>query len=139
MSSTPIIPTPVHEILRQRMHDLPGLTNAEIARVLGFPRPNVVAMILRGRMRLPLSRLPALARVLEVDPIWLLRVTLNEYEPAVWQVIESVVGSDALLSARERALIDFVRDHAGGTDPDLLEASSLREQIKLHAAGSCST
>ncbi|RVT82458.1 helix-turn-helix domain-containing protein [Inhella crocodyli] len=125
----------LNELLRRRMLDLPGLTNAEIARALGLPRPNVVAMILRGRMKLPLTRLPALARVLEVDPVWLLRVTLDEYTPALWQVIEVVVGADALLSARERALIEFVRTHAGGADPDLLSAPTFREQLALHASG----
>ena len=48
-------------------------TQAEIAKEAGFINPNMVAMIKQGATKLPIDRVPALAKALDSDPA-LLRV-----------------------------------------------------------------
>lgn len=110
----------LHQLLRRRLEELPGLTNAEVSRALDYPRPNVITMILQGNMKLPLSKVPSMARILEVDPVWLLRVTLREYEPEMLGILLAVLGRDPLMTKREQALIEQIRHLSHDTDPDLL-------------------
>jgi hypothetical protein len=124
----------LHQLLRRRLEEIPDLTNVAIARALDYPQPNVIAMILKGKMKLPVAKVPAMARVLEVDPVWLLRVTLREYEPAVLEVLATVMGRDPLLTKRELALIERVRDQSMDTDPDLLANAAFATALAASCA-----
>jgi predicted XRE-type DNA-binding protein len=63
-----------------------GMSNAEIARALGFTRPNVVAMLKSGLMQLPLDRVVPMADLLGIDRAELMRVT----RPKEWTIFEQV-------------------------------------------------
>lgn len=45
-----------------------GKSNQEIADEIGIPRGNVIAMIRSGSMKLPINRVAAMAKAIEVDP-----------------------------------------------------------------------
>jgi len=120
---------PLHVYLRYRMRQLPDLTNAEVARALGYPRPNVVAMIMSGTMPLPLAKVPALARVLRIDPLALLRRAMSSYMPEEWQTIETVIGETKLLSSNEMALLQKFREVLAGEDVALLDDAQFSSEI----------
>ncbi len=66
---------------------LSGLRHKEVAERAGFSKPNVISMMLSGDMKVPLERIPALARALNVEEGELLAVVLQEDFPEVWEII----------------------------------------------------
>jgi hypothetical protein len=78
-------PVSLHRYLGRLIWENEALTNAEIARRLGYPRPKVIAMMRTGTMKIPLKKTPAIARMLGLDPLFLLQRALNEYDPELWR------------------------------------------------------
>lgn len=120
---------PVHQFLSQARRRLPHLTNDEVARALHYSKPNVVAMIFRGKMPLPIEKVPAIARVLQLDEFGLLRLALKEYRPKEWLTIESVIAVDRLVTRNELALLGHVRRAARGPDLPLMEDARFVGQL----------
>lgn len=58
---------PLHEYLTQRIFES-GLSNIEVAHALGYEKPNVVAMMKQGTMRLPVNKVGAMARAVASIP-----------------------------------------------------------------------
>lgn len=91
-------------------------THREIAAEIGLPNANTLSMIGTSTLKLPIKRVGALAKALDIDPTHLLRLVLTEYAPDVLEAVESVL-QRPLLSANEAALIDALRVATGGRDP----------------------
>lgn len=89
----------------------------QIATEVGFNQPNNVSMIKEGISKLPINRVPAFAKALGVDSVHLLRLTMKEYMPETWNVIESMLGQ-SLITENERHLLEMVRKHTRGLDVD---------------------
>jgi hypothetical protein len=70
---------------------LSGLTNREIATACGLGAINMVTMIKRGHSRLPLERLGAIARTLEIDPYDLFCCWMAEYYSDTWNELAQLV------------------------------------------------
>lgn len=87
-------------------------TQTEIASELGFPNPNVITMFKQGRTKIPINRVPDIARVLECDPLHMMRVVMNEYQPETWQVFERLLGK-SLVTEAEMQIVKAVREAAG--------------------------
>lgn len=92
-----------------------GVSQKDIATALGYENPNVISMIKQGKTKLPITKVGQLAKVLEVDPIYLLRLTMSEYCPDTWQVFQHLIGR-SLITANELALIEVVRRACGDVD-----------------------
>ena len=120
---------PLHTYLQRRMKQLPDLTNVMVAQALGYPRPNVVAMMMTGDMKVPLSKVQDLARVLELDPPALLRRALSEYAPEILSTVESTLGPDSLMSLNEAEFLRFIREQLAGNDVAMLADAECREQL----------
>jgi len=76
------------------------LTQREIADRAGFRQANVISMLKTGEMRVPLDRIPALARTLGMDERTFLLAAIEEYHPGVHEVLVETLGlplSDAEL------------------------------------------
>jgi len=58
-------------------------TQAEIAAQAGFTNPNVMSMLKSGANKLPLDRVPSLAKALECDPAYLLLLALEQPQLAL--------------------------------------------------------
>src|SRR5262249_46729194 len=97
---------------------LSGKSQVEIAAAVGYTNPNVVTMIKQGKTKLPINKVPAFAKVLNVDPVHLLRLTINEYMPTTGGAIDMVVAR-ALVSDNERGVLEVMRQGAGGKDVQL--------------------
>jgi len=49
-------------------------------------------MFKQGRTKIPIRKVPALAKALGVEPAIFLRVVLSEYQPELLETLESVLG-----------------------------------------------
>lgn len=98
-----------------------------IAAAIGYTNPNVLTMIKHGNTKLPLNKVGLLARELGVDPKHLLQLTLREYMPDLWDVLESILGEGALVSQEELAVVNFVREAVGTTAIDMADPENKRE------------
>ena len=93
-------------------------TQAEIAEEAGFINPNMVTMIKQGATKLPIDRVPALAKALDSDPALLLRLALEQSEgstaaAAIYEIIRQPI------TAHEMTWISEIREASGDTDPRL--------------------
>ena len=111
---------PVKDVLKIRIKDL-GLRNADLQNALGYPTPNVISMMKTGSMNLPASKVVITAKMLKVDPIFLLRKVITENDPALWESISSVLDQH-LVTKNELALLRYVRYHLDGHDVNLAES-----------------
>lgn len=89
---------------------LSGKTQKEIAQAAGFDRPNFVSMMKKGQTKIPIKKVPALAKACGVDPQAMLRVIMEEYHPDIWKVLVDTLGEEITLSSEERALVARYRD-----------------------------
>ena len=74
----PYANTPATRLIIDRVRDLSHRkSQAEIAAEAGFVNANFVSLLKSGKNKVPLDRVPALARALEVDPAYLMRLALD--------------------------------------------------------------
>lgn len=85
MSHTKHSPTMI--FLRNAIKESPK-TQREIAQDAGFANPNALSMMKTGECKVPISRIPALAEALGIDPELFLKTALREYHAEIWMVIE---------------------------------------------------
>lgn len=92
-----------------------GISQKCISTALNYENPNVVSMIKTGATKLPINKVGPLAKVLKVDPVYLLRLTLCEYWPDTFESIQDLIGK-SLVSDNEMDLIQLVRSASKGID-----------------------
>jgi transcriptional regulator with XRE-family HTH domain len=93
-------------------------TQAEIAEEAGFINPNMVTMIKQGATKLPIARIPALAKALDCDPALLLRFALEQSEGSTAaSAIFEIIGQP--ITVHEMTWITEIREASGDTDPRL--------------------
>ena len=93
-----------------------GKTQLQIARECGFPTPNIITMLKQGHTKLPLAKVGAVAKALDVDPAYLLRLALREYLPDTYSAIEDVL-SPSMLTENEKDIVNALRRATLYTDP----------------------
>ena len=79
------------EFLAQAM-DLSGKTQRDIATEAGWERPNVISMMKQGVTKIPVERVPALAKACGVDPALMIQIVMQEYQPELWRTLVSTLG-----------------------------------------------
>ena len=87
-----------------------GVRQADIAERAGFTSPNIITMIKQGRTKLPIGRVSAIAKALEVDAVYLFNLTMAEYEPDTWRDIQAVYASPLIPTLAERRLLEALRE-----------------------------
>jgi hypothetical protein len=85
-----------------------GKPQTQIASEAGFDKPNIITMFKTGATKLPIPRVAVLAKALGVDPIFLLRLAMSEYQPDNWAAIESIL-TQPVLTENELEIIQLVR------------------------------
>jgi len=119
MPSKPFENSRLAQFVTTRVLELRGRkTQAEIAAQAGFTNPNVMSMLKSGANKLPLDRVPSLAKALECDPAYLLLLALEQAEGnttavALMEIMGTPVTSNELGWLRE------IRDASENTDPRL--------------------
>lgn len=116
--SGPYADTALCKFLTKQIHALSRLKNQrEIAAEIGYDRPNMLSMIKSGDAKLPLDKVPALAKALGVDARHLFRLTLEQHHPEVARVAHEIFGH--VVSDNEMALVQIFRKITGDADPQL--------------------
>ena len=117
MAKKPYADTRMAKFLDTRLLELKHKkTQAEIAEEAGFVNPNMVTMIKKGATKLPIDRVPALAKALESDPALLLRLALEQSEGSTAAAaIYEIIGQP--ITKNEMAWINEIREASGDTDP----------------------
>ena len=92
-----------------------GKTAQEIAAAIGYASADVVHAFTHGTAKVPLNRIGLLARALEIDSVYFLRLVLSEYMPDVLVAIDDAL-QVPMLTENERGLIEAYRRVTLGTD-----------------------
>ena len=102
----------------------------DIATDCGY-QPNVITMIKQGRTKLPIAKVYPLAVALGIDPVHLLRLTMNEYQPETWLAVEKIMGFS--VSTNEKEIISTLRTMTNNEDSKMKGQDSV-EQLELFAS-----
>ena len=103
----------------------------DVARDCGYENANVITMFKSGTTKVPLAKVPLLAKALGVDVVYLFRLVMSEYMPEAWEVMESILGVDTFLSASEVAMARFITNRAGVDGIDLDDMDNVRELLAV--------
>lgn len=109
--------------LTERLRDLKHRkTQKEVAREVGFLNANMLSLLKSGANKVPLDRVPALAKALEVDPAYLMRLSLEQsVGVTAANAIVEVFGTP--VSENERGWLEEIRDATDHSDPRLTTRS----------------
>ncbi len=115
--------TPTAKLISDRIRDLSHRkTQAEIASEAGFANANMVTFLKNGRNKVPLDRVPSLAKALEVDPAYLMRLALDQAVGATAaRAITDIFGTPT--TENEGGWLAEIRDASDNSDPRLTARS----------------
>lgn len=114
----PYAGTRLARYLDKRISELRTIkTQAEIAAAAGFPSRNMLSMIKTGDTKLPIDRVPALARALECDPAMLFTLCLEQQESSLAEVVDEIFGT--VVSQNEVLWLKEIREASEHADPFL--------------------
>lgn len=114
----PYANTRLVRFLERRISDLKATkSQADIAVASGFASRNMLSMIKTGDAKLPLDRVPALAKALECDPAMLFKLAVEQQDSALAGVIDEIFGT--VVSQNEIGWLKELRDASDHTDPFL--------------------
>lgn len=121
--TNPYKDTPTARYIADRVRDLAHRkTQSEIAAEAGFVNANFMSLLKSGKNKLPLDRVPSLARALEVDPAYLMRMALDQAVGATAaKAIIDIFGTPA--TENEIGWLNEIRDASDNTDPRLTARS----------------
>jgi transcriptional regulator with XRE-family HTH domain len=126
----PFADSPIAEYLTKQIEISVGMgkNQREIAQEIGYDKPNMISMFKRGEAKVPLDKIPLLARSLNIDAAFLFRLALQQYWPNEHKMIAEIFGT--VLTRNEAKIINHIRTITKGSDPDL----SRDLESKLRAA-----
>ena len=110
-----------------------GRLQEDIASDCGFVNRNMISMIKNGVTKLPLSKIGVLAKALDVDPAYLLRLALQEYMPEAWAVFEEVLGRSSFVTEAELDLLGLIRHRSCGV---MIDMSLVENRHRISEAAS---
>ncbi len=115
--------TATARLIADRIRDLAHRkTQAEIASEAGFPNANMVSLLKSGRNKVPLDRVPSLAKALEVDPAYLMRLALDQAVGATAaKAITDIFGTPT--TENECGWLQELRDASDNSDPRITARS----------------
>jgi len=106
-----------------------GKSQTEIAQQSGFDKPNVITMIKQGKTKVPLAKIGSMAKALEVDPVFFMKLVLSEYMPDVADIIETIV-KQPIITQNEQEFIKVIRS-SKVVNPKLRTDAERRELRKF--------
>ncbi|SEP26891.1 hypothetical protein SAMN04490248_1626 [Salinihabitans flavidus] len=123
MSKKPHADTGLAKYVERRVLELrPKKSQLQIANEAGYPNPNMITMIKNGTSKLALDRVPSMAKALESDPAYLMRLALEQAvgDLAARAIIE-IFGTP--ITANELGWIEAIRTATDNTDPRITSRS----------------
>lgn len=104
----PSKPKSVAEYLTWQIN-LCGKKQLEIAEICGFGKANIITMIKQGKTKLPLDKVGKMAKAIEVDPIHLFKMVMQEYMPETWTEVQRMIGQE-VITENELEFIKVIRE-----------------------------
>jgi transcriptional regulator with XRE-family HTH domain len=102
-------PTIVSTLISAAIDKLaPRMTQRELSLAMGFRTPNMLSMLRTGDAKVPFTKIPMIAAVLDIDPALLFRFHLREQWPEFEEVVFEIFGG--VLTREERDWIEFFVD-----------------------------
>ena len=95
--------------------DASDLKQKDIAVELGYDNANVISMFKKGITKVPIEKLPILAKLLGADPAHMARLALREYSPEFFEALESIFGGS--VTKHEMEILKAIRRVSGNSDP----------------------
>lgn len=134
----PLASTKMARFLDRRIQELQDRKNPksqrQIAAEAGFNRPNIISMLKNGESKVPLDRVPALARALETDMRHLFRLALEQHfrGAEISAAIAEVFGN--VVSNNEMQWVELIRDISNNSDPMPTETmkAEVRDVLSRH-------
>ena len=119
----PYAASPATLFLADRIRDLSHRkSQQEIASETGFPNPNMITLLKTGKNKIPLDRVPSMARALECDAGYLMRLALDQaVGVTAAKAITEIFGSP--VTSNERGWLDEIRSASDNSDPRLTARS----------------
>ncbi len=110
--------TRIVNFLNKQINSLAAVkTQRQIAFECGYDKPNIISMFKRGDTKVPLDKIPALAKALEVDPAMLFRLALEQYWPDMQKVVTEIFGRT--VTKHEYELVQAIRAATDDMDPKI--------------------
>ncbi|RWK85290.1 MAG: XRE family transcriptional regulator [Mesorhizobium sp.] len=124
----PYANTRLAKFVERRILELrPKKTQSAIASEAGFSQHTMLVNIKMGTSKLPLDRVPALAKALDCDAAMLFMLAVEQLgNDATGVAIRRIFGT--LVTANEADWLEEIRDASGHTDPSL--TSKARSAIR---------
>ena len=91
----------------------------EISKCIGQDRPDLLKGILAGKIKLPAKLVYPISKALDIDPAHLMQIFLQDYCPEIETAILDC-GGGAVVTARERTLLEAYRQCTDDVDPEVL-------------------
>ncbi|MBX4911395.1 helix-turn-helix transcriptional regulator [Rhizobium bangladeshense] len=117
MSTTYVRPyanTKVARFLDKHIDQKVSKSHREIAQAAGWTQSNMVTMIKKGDAKLPLDRVTSLARAIDVDPMFLFRLALEQFLPDEPETARML---DFICTSNEAEILGIIREVSGNSDP----------------------
>lgn len=96
----------------------PRKSQLEIVREAGFNQPNLLSMFKNGSSKLPLDRVPGMAKALECDPAFLFKLALEQLGgDTTASVIDQIFGT--IVTSNEVIWLEEIRDASNNSNPNL--------------------
>lgn len=80
----------------------------ELSVMMGFKTPNLITMIKQAQTKLPIDKIPRVAKALDVDKVKLFEMAMMEYKPDEYKAIIEVFGDP--VSESEREVVNLLRE-----------------------------
>jgi hypothetical protein len=103
------------------------------ADIGGAMQPNMLSMIRNGRVKIPLQHVGKVARALNIDPVFFMKMCLREYQPDMWIAVEETLAGQPMLTRNEQKFIEELRT-ASAEDP-VIATEQERREFKRFVAG----
>jgi hypothetical protein len=104
--------------LDQRIDALRGVkTQREIAAAAGYDRPNIISMFKRGETKIPLEKIPALAKAVEADAAHMFRLAMEAQWPELVTTIAETFGRQMASNNEVEIFLEKWRAATGNADP----------------------
>ena len=123
MTKKPHEDTQLAKYVERRVLELKGTkSQSEIAAEAGYVNQNMITMIKQGSSKVALDRVPALARALETDPAFVMRLALEQaIGQTAGEAVVEVFGEP--VTANEVGWLQVIREASNNTDPRLTSRS----------------
>jgi len=109
------------------------MTLAQLSKDIGgVLKPNMLSMIRSGHSKIPTIHVGRIARALGVDPMFFMKLVLNEYQPENWAAIQEIFGSQPILTANEIGFVKAIRE-ANPNNPKIKDDATGRKFMELVA------